>query len=311
MLRLIRSMQPVLHHGYPIPQPRMFGSCARHASRFSVSCAARKSLVEGKNTNLMAGIDPEHKEEVARILELAQRSQESWGSEISSFYSPAVIADAMTVLNRMSEIRCIAWGGYTRAERQRIVVGREEVLVGDVTELSGDVIAAVQVKGNFLFDSASHPDFLGACLGTGIERAVIGDILVQGDAGAQIICTPSIVEHLEATLTQVRTVTVKTERIHVPEQLRVPEARVKEMKSVEASCRLDAIASAGFRMSRNKLADMIKAGDVRVNWKTCKKPSLEVSEGDMISASGKGRVEVCSISTTSKGKFIVEMQRFT
>lgn len=311
MLRVIKSMQPVLRHGYPQPEAPVFGSCARHGSRSFVSCAARKSLIEGKSNSLVAGIDPEHKEEVARVLELAQRSQESWSCEISSFYSPAAIADAMKVLNRVSEIRCIAWGGYTRAERQRIIVGREEVLVGDVTDLSDDVIAAVQVKGNFLFDAASHPDFLGACLGTGIERSVIGDILVQGDTGAQIICTPSIVEHLESTLTQVRSVTVKTERIDLQDQLKVPEARVKEMKSVEASCRLDAIASAGFRMSRNKLADMIKAGDVRVNWKTCKKPSLEVCEGDMISASGKGRVEVSSISTTSKGKFIVEMQRFT
>eukprot|EP00889_Picochlorum_renovo_P003799 jgi/Picre1/30829/NNA_006189.t1 len=207
----------------------MFSSCARHASRFSVSCAARKSLVEGKNSNLMAGIDPEHKEEVARILELAQRSQESW---------EVLPGEAIPELNG-----------------KELLLDARKFWLGMLPRLSDDVIAAVQVKGNFLFDSASHPDFLGACLGTGIERAVIGDILVQGDTGAQIICTPSIVEHLEATLTQVRTVSVKTERIHVPEQLRVPEARVKEMKSVEASCRLDAIASAGFRMSRNKLAD--------------------------------------------------------
>lgn len=293
-------MQVVVRHGYLTPQRRVVG---RH-----VSCSAKKSSLAATNT-LMAGIDPEHKEDVTRILELATRSQESWSPEISNFYSPAVVADAMMVLQRMSDIRCIAWGGYTRAERQRIIVGREEVLVGEVIDFSEDMIAAVNVKGNFLFDSASHPDFLGACLGTGIERTVIGDILVQGDTGAQIICTPSIVEHLESTLTQVRTVPVKTERLLG--DLKVPEARVKEMKSVEASCRLDAIASAGFRMSRNKLSDMIKAGDVRVNWKTCKKPSLEVGEGDMISASGKGRVEIGSISTTSKGKFIVEMQRFT
>ena len=54
-----------------------------------------------------------------------------------------------------------------------------------------------------MFDAASHRDFLGACLGTGIERDRVGDILVQGETGAQILVTPELVEHLVQTLTQV------------------------------------------------------------------------------------------------------------
>lgn len=61
----------------------------------------------------------------------------------------------------------------------------------------------MQVKGNFLFDTASHRDFLGACLGTGIDRRTVGDILVQGDQGAQILCTPEMASFLEMSLTQV------------------------------------------------------------------------------------------------------------
>lgn len=40
-----------------------------------------------------------------------------------------------------------------------------------------------------------------------------------------------------------------------------------QMQSVEASMRLDAVASAGMGMSRGKLKDMIEGGDVLVNWK--------------------------------------------
>jgi hypothetical protein len=65
------------------------------------------------------------------------------------------------------------------------------------------VEGGVQVKGNFMFDAASHRDFLGACLGTGIDRRTIGDILVQGDQGAQILCTPEMAPFLEMSLTQV------------------------------------------------------------------------------------------------------------
>ena len=44
-----------------------------------------------------------------------------------------------------------------------------------------------------------------------------------------------------------------------PAQVRAP--RVEEISSVEASLRLDAVASAGFRVSRSKMMDMIKAGE--------------------------------------------------
>lgn len=64
-------------------------------------------------------------------------------------------------------------------------------------------VSAVLVKGNFIFDSATHRDFLGACLGTGIERSKVGDILLQGEQGAHILVVPELVSHLEMSLTSV------------------------------------------------------------------------------------------------------------
>lgn len=64
-------------------------------------------------------------------------------------------------------------------------------------------MAAVHVEGKFVFDSANHRDFLGACLGTGIERSRVGDILVQGEDGAHIMVAPELAQHLELSLTQV------------------------------------------------------------------------------------------------------------
>ena len=55
---------------------------------------------------------------------------------------------------------------------------------------------------------------------------------------------------------------VSTRQIELSE-LAVREVKVQEMRSVEASLRLDAIASAGFRTSRSKVVDMVKAGDIR------------------------------------------------
>ena len=92
--------------------------------------------------------------------------------------------------------------------------------------------------------------------------------------------------------------------------LKVAAPRVEELSSIEASLRLDAIASAGFRLSRSKMADLVKGGDVRVNWRAAPKPSADVAAGDVISVAGKGRLEIKEVGTTAKGKFSVKMVRY-
>ena len=74
--------------------------------------------------------------------------------------------------------------------------------------------------------------------------------------------------------------------------------------------RLDAIASAGFRMSRSKMSDLVTSGAVRVNWREGSKPKTAVATGDVISLRGKGRVEVGEVETTKKGKFSVQLTRY-
>ncbi|KAK3269582.1 hypothetical protein CYMTET_21983 [Cymbomonas tetramitiformis] len=87
--------------------------------------------------------------------------------------------------------------------------------------------------------------------------------------------------------------------------------KVDEMRSVEASLRVDAVASAGFRMPRSKCVAAITSGDVRINWKsTGVKPGKTVQTGDVISIRGKGRLEIGDISKTNKGRYAVEMVRF-
>lgn len=63
-------------------------------------------------------------------------------------------------------------------------------------------------------------------------------------------------------------------------------------------------------MSRSKMTDLIKAGDVKVNWRVCDKVSTEVKQGDIISLAGKGRVELKGVATTKKDKFNITMLRF-
>lgn len=252
---------------------------------------------------LLKGV--ENREDVARVIDLAEQAIKTWEVVLTDFLSPPALAEIQQQFARLTEVQLLAWGGYPQAERQRLAIARSELPL-DSSQVS---VAALDIAGNFLFDPATHRDFLGAILGTGLVREKIGDIIVLGERGGQAIVVPDMVEFLETQLTQVRSVPVKTQRIELSE-LKIREPKKKELTTVEASMRLDAIASAGFGVSRSKMADLINAGDVRVNWKDINQASYIVKSGDLIAIRGKGRLEVGEVAVTKKERYRVQLTRF-
>lgn len=157
--------------------------------------------------------------------------------------------------------------------------------------------------------SASHRDFMGAVLGAGISRQKVGDIIVLDQRGAEVIVHADVAPFLESAVTQVRQVKVSVQQCAFSE-LEIPPQRIKEVQSVEASMRMDAVVSAGFKLSRSKLADMARGGMVQVNYREVRSPAKNVSSGDIVSVRGVGKLEIGEVSTTSKGKFRVMMKRY-
>lgn len=262
---------------------------------------------------LLKGV--ENRVVVARTIDLAEQALKNWEIVCSDFLSPPEIDEALSVLDSLTEVEAIAWGGYPQAERQRLAIARPSILINPDPNCPNDFaravveMAAVEIRGNFLFDTATHRDFLGSILGTGIVREKVGDILLLGEQGAQVLVSPQLVPHLEMNLTQVRSVPVKAKAISLDE-LRVRPPRTKALTTVEASMRLDAIASAGFSSSRNRIAGDIQAGDVKVNWKTITQASRPVNTGDLITIRGRGRVQVGDVTKTKKGRYRVELTRY-
>ena len=247
----------------------------------------------------------ENREEIARIIDQAEQAIKTWEIILTDFIAPPVMIEVQEIFNNLTEIDILAWGGYPQAERQRLGISRPDIPL----DKSHIELAALDIAGNFLFDTATHRDFLGAILGTGIVREKIGDIIVLGERGAQVIVIPEMISFLETNLTQVRSVPVKTRQIEWSE-LKVRPPQKKEMTTVEASMRLDAIASAGFGLSRSKMASAIASGDVRVNWKEVTQASYNLKAGDLISVRGKGRLEIGDISVTKKQRYRINLVRY-
>jgi len=253
--------------------------------------------------DLLKGV--ENRESVARVVDLADQAIKTWEVVLTDFLSPPELVEIQQQFGRLTEVQLVAWGGYPQAERQRLAIARSELPL-DQSQVE---VAALDIAGNFLFDPATHRDFLGAMLGCGLVREKTGDVIVLGERGGQAIVVPEMVEYLETHLTQVRSVPVRTQRIDLSE-LKIREPKKKEMTTVEASMRLDAIASAGFGVSRSKMSDLITAGDVRVNWKDISQASHQVKSGDLIAIRGKGRLEVGEVTVTKKDRYCVQLTRF-
>ena len=245
------------------------------------------------------------RELAARLVDLAEQALKTWEPTFSNFLSPPEQFEARRLFEGLADVALLDGGGYPQAERRRMGFNRSELgLLDEQIE-----VAAIDIAGNFLFDSATHRDFLGSLLGTGITRDKVGDLIVLGERGGQAIVVPELVEFLQGSLVQVRSVPVKVSPITLTD-LKVRPPKKKEMTTVEASMRLDAIASAGFGMSRSKMVDLINSSDVRVNWKTVSTPSHTVQSGDLIAVSGKGRLEIGDVAITKKERHRIQMTRY-
>ena len=176
-----------------------------------------------------------------------------------------------------------------------------------------EIVAAnyenIKIKWDKRFYTIGHRDVLGAFMGMGCKREILGDIVITPE-GAHFVADKSFANYIESNLTQIGSAPVTITEIP-RESLAQREEKVKIISATVADLRLDAVAAAGYGVSRSRMADEIKSLNVRVNWKEAKKPSQSVNEGDVISFRSRGRVEVAEIrGTTKKGRMSITLKRY-
>eukprot|EP00201_Polytomella_parva_P023439 CAMPEP_0175039256 /NCGR_PEP_ID=MMETSP0052_2-20121109/446_1 /TAXON_ID=51329 ORGANISM="Polytomella parva, Strain SAG 63-3" /NCGR_SAMPLE_ID=MMETSP0052_2 /ASSEMBLY_ACC=CAM_ASM_000194 /LENGTH=192 /DNA_ID=CAMNT_0016301015 /DNA_START=399 /DNA_END=977 /DNA_ORIENTATION=+ len=181
-------------------------------------------------------------------------------------------------------------------------------LASDFTKILA--IKVVDIRGDFLFDPVKKEDFLDAVIGLDISPDEIGDVILRDLHGAQIVATPEAASKITESLTDVIGVAVKCQAVPLSE-LAVAPLVEKTITSTEASMRLDAIASAGFGISRSKAATDIKEQQVRVNWKHVTRVADEVKQGDVIALEGRGKVTVVFSELTKKGRYQILLKRIS
>lgn len=242
----------------------------------------------------------------SHILDKSEQVLKYHKTQATDFLNPYQMEIAVSLVEQLAEINFKKEGGYPRAERKRLVIF-PEYLFPDLVEKQ---IKIYQLDGNFSFQKLSHRDFLGALMGLGLQRKMIGDILVHSDK-AQIITAAEIQDIIEFKLDKVHQVPVEIKEID-KSQLIEPIQHEKEIQTTVASMRLDSVASSGFGDSRNKMSRDIENEKIKLNWKLESDPAAEVEIGDLISAQGRGRVKVeAERGISHKGRIKLTLKRLT
>ena len=95
------------------------------------------------------------------------------------------------------------------------------------------------------------------------------------------------------------------------EELFVPEKDVRTIQDTVASLRLDSIVGAGFGLSREKAATLIRSGRVIVGGLVCEKPDRQLMGGETVSARGFGKFRLSEDShTTKKGRIGITIEKY-
>lgn len=247
------------------------------------------------------------------ILELAARALRSWEPQWSGFLAGNEREAAERQLVELAELNVQSWGGHPGAERRRLLLQHQEgslPLGEEGGHLRVQGLYGLEISGNFLFDPATAADFRAGLLACeGADPGALGDLWVRGDRGAQAIASSELAQELDGRSAQVRSVDVRLQARPMAE-LQLPAQRIaRRLNSVEASLRLDALASAGFGVSRSRMAGLIRQGDLRLNWQPISTPSQELKPGDRVQWSGRGELTIEAAELTKRERWRVVLVR--
>ena len=241
--------------------------------------------------------DKEERLLLRKLSDLLDRSGRDYSVVYSAFLNPAQISLAAGVAEFCGKLDFV--GGYEGAERCLARLRATEYC-----EDTDPPIVLITARASDKTAVISHRDVLGALMGLGIRREMLGDILTNKNT-ARFFCHKTISEHILLSLDKIGRYSV-TLSLSESAEICEPEYEIKEVNV--SSMRLDCITAEAFSISRTKAAEAIRKGIVFVNWRLETDPSSELKTGDKLSLRGSGKAEVGKLRGTSKkGRLFIEI----
>lgn len=248
-----------------------------------------------------------------RIIELSDRSYSNAHFIFTGFLSMSELSDFydMTRLPSDSKYHIMPNtysinGGYDNAQRVIVRFGNAAELMYD--EPFPIVCINICPLMKKFSDNLTHRDFLGALMNLGIERSLIGDILVK-DNECYIFVKEQIKEFIIKELTRVKHTSVMAKELDSFDVKIEPETEDGVLNA--ASLRLDGFVAKLHKLSRNQAAELFVESRVFINGRCCQNESYQLKDGDSVVVRGFGRVDFLGSSgVTKKGNLILNYKKY-
>ncbi len=254
-------------------------------------------------------INSNYKKETEELINIANLAYKNWETYWTGFNSNYVCEEILKDFENLNDFKFFIYGGFSSSQRSRIACFRGDNIPEEDALKSNFPAQGIKINGNFLFDNAKQDDFRSLLIENGVNQLKIGDIWTTGDRGAQGIIDNLDIEHLDEKIFYLREVKVKINLVDIDE-LQIPSGRSKKLvNTVEASTRLDAIASAGFRISRTKIIERIENGMLKLNGSKVNKPTINLKIGDKLELENKGFIEILNLEITKRERWKVKLLR--
>ena len=254
-------------------------------------------------------INSNYKKETEELINTANLSYKHWETYWTGFNSTYICEEILKDFENLNDFKFFIYGGFSSSQRSRIACFRGDNIPEEDALKSNFPAQGIKINGNFLFDNATQGDFRSLLIENGVNKMKVGDIWTIGDRGAQGIIDNLDIEYLNEKSFYLRDVKVKINLVGIDE-LQIPSGRSKKLvHTVEASTRLDAIASAGFRISRTKIIERIENGTLRLNGIKVNKPTINLKIGDKLELENKGFIEILNLEITKRERWKVKLLR--
>ncbi|KGF96555.1 hypothetical protein EU95_0440 [Prochlorococcus marinus str. MIT 9201] len=250
-----------------------------------------------------------YKKETEELINIANLAYKHWEIYWTGFNSTYVCEEILKDFENLNDFKFFVYGGFSASQRSRIACFRGDNIPEEDALKRNFPAQGIKINGNFLFDNATQDDFRSLLIENGVNQIKVGDIWTIGDRGAQGIVDNLDIQHLDEKIFYLRDVKVKINLVSIDE-LQIPSGRSKKLvNTVEASTRLDAIASAGFRVSRTKIIERIENGMLRLNGSKVNKPTINLKIGDKLELENKGFIEILNLEITKRERWKVKLLR--
>lgn len=239
-----------------------------------------------------------------RFRDLADRCYQKNIYTYTGFLSIADISDFHLIEKEFSHVPYELFGGYDLRERMILRFGSEESL--GYSEDFPITILEISPLMNKFADELNHRDFLGALMNLGIERDVIGDIIVESPK-AYVFVLNSIVEYIIENLTRIKHTSVMVKKVEELPKVAVKEPRMETIQI--PSERVDVIISKVYKLSREASIQLFREGKVFVEGRLCENNSKILKPGENITVRGFGKFTYIGYNSLSrKGKINAEVE---